>query len=158
MFSPDGRWVAYQSNESGRLEVYVRPFPGPGGQWQISTRGGIQPRWSTNGKELYYIAVDGTLMAAANAVRGAALEPGVPAALFQPRIFGGGTNANNKQQYDIASDGRFLINITTDDAAASPITLLQNWHPPANQVLQQTVPQIIAGCFLSGWCVGLPSM
>jgi hypothetical protein len=69
-------------------------------------------------------------MASAIAVKGAALEPGVPAVLFQTRIWGGGTNANNKQQYDVASDGRLLINIATEDAAASPITLLMNWKPP----------------------------
>jgi Tol biopolymer transport system component len=130
VFSPDGKWVAYQSNESGRLEIYVRPFPGPGGQWQISTAGGIQPRWSRDGKALYYIDPDGKLMAATVAVKGAALEPGVPAVLFQTRIWGGGTNAGNKQQYDVASDGRFLINITAEDDITSPITLLQNWHPP----------------------------
>jgi eukaryotic-like serine/threonine-protein kinase len=132
VFSPDGKWIAYQSNESGRIEIYVRPFPGPGGQWQISTAGGIQPRWSHDGKELYYIAPDEKLMAAAIAVKAVALEPGVPVALFQTRIWGGGTNANNKQQYDVTADGRFLINITTEDDAASPITLLQNWRPPSN--------------------------
>ena len=63
-FSPDGRWVAYHSNESGRHEVYVQPFPGPGGKWQISTSGGIEPRWRRDGKELFYIAPDGKLMAA----------------------------------------------------------------------------------------------
>jgi len=65
VFSPDGRWVAYQSNESGRDEIYVRPFPGPGGQWQVSTAGGSDPRWRPDGKELYYLAPDLKLMAAA---------------------------------------------------------------------------------------------
>ena len=62
-FSPDGRWVAYQSNESGRYEVYVQPFPGPGGKWQVSTDGGIAPRWRRDSKELFYIAPNGKLMA-----------------------------------------------------------------------------------------------
>src|ERR1019366_755361 len=53
-FSPDGRWMAYMSNESGRSEVYVQPYPGPGGKWQISTDGGMDPRWSANGRELTY--------------------------------------------------------------------------------------------------------
>src|SRR5260370_34481237 len=57
-FSPDGKWVAYQSNESGRYEIHVRPFPGPGGQWQVSTSGGISPRWRGGGEELYYISPD----------------------------------------------------------------------------------------------------
>ena len=85
-FSPDGHWVAYQSDESGRHEIYVRPFPGPGGQWQISTTGGKDPRWRPDGKELYYIAPDSRLMAAPIASSGTALQPGLPTALFQPRI------------------------------------------------------------------------
>lgn len=75
-FSPDGHWVAYHSNESGPYQVYMRPFPGPGGQWQVSTSGGIQARWRPDGKELYYIAPDGKLMAASIQVKGTALEPG----------------------------------------------------------------------------------
>jgi Uma2 family endonuclease len=126
-FSPDGRWVAYQSNESRRDEVYVRPFPGAAGQWQISTSGGSQARWRADGKELYYIDPDGKLMAAPIAVKGGTLEPGTPMALFQTRIFGGG--ASTGQQYDVARDGRFLINTVLDDAA-SPITLILNWKPP----------------------------
>jgi Tol biopolymer transport system component len=63
-FSPDGRWVAYQSNESGRNEVYVAPFPGPGGKWQVSTAGGTFPRWRNDGRELYYLAPDNRLMTA----------------------------------------------------------------------------------------------
>jgi Tol biopolymer transport system component len=128
-FSPDGHWVAYQSNESGPYEIYVRPFPGPGGQWQVSTSGGIQARWRPDGKELYYIAPDGKLVAASIKVNGAGVEPGVPAALFQTRIWGGGTNATQGPQYDVASDGRFLFNIATEDAPAAPITLLLNWKP-----------------------------
>jgi serine/threonine protein kinase len=130
-FSPDGRWIAYQSNESGRYDIFVRPFPGPGGQWQVSTLGGIQVRWRRDGKELYYIAPDGGLMAVPIAVNGATLEPGPSVRLFQTRIWGGGTNANQRQQYDVAPDGRFLINVTTEDERTSPITLLLNWKPPA---------------------------
>ena len=119
-----------QSTESGQYEIYVRPFPGPGGQWQVSTSGGIQPRWRPDGRELYYVAPDGTLMAAGVAVRGAAFEPGIPVGLFQPRIWGGGTN-NNRQQYDVADDGRFLVNVAIGDESTVPITLLMNWTPPA---------------------------
>jgi eukaryotic-like serine/threonine-protein kinase len=128
-FSPDGHWVAYHSNESGSYEIYVRPFPGPGGQWQVSTSGGIQARWSPEGKQLYYIAPDGKLMSSSITVNGAAVEPGVPVALFQTQIWGGGTNATQGQQYDVAPDGRFLINIATEDTSAAPITLLLNWKP-----------------------------
>src|SRR5262249_35752586 len=58
-FSPDGRWVAYETNESGRFEIVVQPFPVPTGKWQVSTAGGMQPRWRADGKELYFIAPDG---------------------------------------------------------------------------------------------------
>jgi serine/threonine protein kinase len=127
IFSPDGKWVAYQSNESGRFEIYVRPFPGPGGQWQVSTGGGTSPRWRADGKELYYIAPDDKLMAAAVTAQGATFVPGTPAALFQTHI----AQRPNRPQYDVARDGRFLIDTELDDASTEPIHLLLNWHPPA---------------------------
>ena len=70
MFSPDGRWIAYQSNESGRAEVFVRPFPGPGGKWQISTGGGRFPRWSQKRHELFYLAPDNRIMVVSYTVDG----------------------------------------------------------------------------------------
>jgi serine/threonine protein kinase/Tol biopolymer transport system component len=127
-FSPDGHWVAYQSNETGRYEIYVRSFPGPAGHQQVSTSGGIQARWRTDGRELYYIAPDGKLMAVSITMHGAAIEPGRPVALFQTRIWGGGTNATQGQQYDVSPDGRFLLNSAIDDVAMAPITLLLNWE------------------------------
>jgi eukaryotic-like serine/threonine-protein kinase len=130
-FSPDGRWVAYQSNQSGREEVYIRPFPEPGGQWQVSTEGGIWPRWRRDGKELYYIAPDARLTAVPITSKGGTLEPGTPIPLFQTRIVGAGTDPGLQAEYDVAPDGRFLINTALADAA-SPITLIQNWKPPAN--------------------------
>ena len=119
--------MAYGSNESGRYEIYVRPFPKADGQWQMSTAGGIWPRWRPNSKELYYIAPDGRLIAVPIAVNGTTLEPGAPVALFQTRIVGGGTNIDLGRQYDVAADGRFLINVTTDEASAEPITVILNW-------------------------------
>ena len=102
-FSPDGRWVAYQSNESGRSEIYVRPFVPPGaagtaagaagGQWQVSTAGGIYPVWRPDGKELYYLNPAGAMMAAPITVAGSTLEPGAPVVLFPTRIVGGGVDA-----------------------------------------------------------------
>ncbi|MGH9253822.1 MAG: protein kinase domain-containing protein [Vicinamibacterales bacterium] len=126
-FSPDGRWVSYVSSESGRNEVYARPFRGSGGQWQISIDGGVQPRWAPNGKELYYIAPDASLMAVPVVVTGDAIEPGTPVVLFQTRI----SNATGlvRMQYDVAPDGRFLINVATDQESLSAITLLLNWTP-----------------------------
>jgi Tol biopolymer transport system component len=127
-FSPDGRWIAYQSNESGRSQVHVQPFPGPGGKWQVSTAGGITPRWRRDGKELFYIAPDGKLMAAPIHTAGQMFDAGVPAALFQTRILGGGTSVYKKQQYVVALDGkRFLIDLSVDESTASPITIVTNW-------------------------------
>jgi Tol biopolymer transport system component len=126
-FSPDGRWVAYESNESGRNEVYVQAFPGPGGKWQVSTGSGIEPRWRRDGKELFYIAPDGKLMAASIQTAGQALEAGAPISLFQTRIVGGG-QSGWRQQYAVAPNGqRFLINITVDESTGSPITIVTNW-------------------------------
>jgi dipeptidyl aminopeptidase/acylaminoacyl peptidase len=133
-FSPDGRWVAYASNESGRVAIYVRPFPGPGGQWQVSTAGGSQPRWRPDGKELFYVAPDGRLMAVPIAV-GAdrqTLEAGAPAPLFPTRLASGGANISlgstlSKPQYAVALDGRFLMNVAVEGATASPITVVLNW-------------------------------
>jgi len=128
-FSPDSRWVAYQSDESGRQEIYVRPFPVRPGQWQISTTGGIQARWRQDGKELYYIDPAGRLLATPITIKGDSIEPGTPVPLFQTRIWGG-TTSTIHQQYAVASDGRFLINTILDDAL-TPITLIQNWNPPS---------------------------
>jgi Tol biopolymer transport system component len=134
-FSPDGRWVAYHSNESGRPEVWVRPFVPPGeadatagARWQVSTAGGIFPVWRPDGKELYYLSPSGAMMAASITVTGATLEPGAPVMLFATRIVGGGIDAQQGRQYDIARDGRFLINMEQETGDA-PITLLQNWDP-----------------------------
>lgn len=129
LFSPDGDWVAYQSSESSRAEIYVRPFPGPGGQWQVSTAGGAGPRWRNDGKELYWIAPDAKLMAAPISVTGSSIQPGAPVALFQTRIYLGGTEQPNRGQYNVAPDGRFLINtVLSSDDAVMPITIVQNWR------------------------------
>ena len=132
-FSPNGRWVAYHSNASGSgsYEVYVRSFPGPGDEVLVSTMGGLYPRWGPEGTELYYLAPDGTLMAAPIAVSGATLEPGRPVPLFHTRIVGGGADVNLGMNYDVARDGRFLINTILEGTAATPITLLLNWRPDA---------------------------
>jgi Tol biopolymer transport system component len=134
-FSPDGRWVVFQSNESGRAEIYIRPFSESGtsasgaGQWQVSTAGGAQPRWSRDGREVYWIAPDAKLMAAPITVSGNSVEPGTPVVLFQTRIFLGGLEEPHRGQYAIAPDGRFLINTVLDDAASPPITVVHNWQP-----------------------------
>jgi serine/threonine-protein kinase len=78
MFSPDGRWIAYVSNESGQFEVFVRPFPGPGGKWQISTAGGLQPAWSRTRRELFYVAPDNRIMVVSYAVEGDSFKADKP--------------------------------------------------------------------------------
>ena len=129
-FSPDGRWVAYGSDESGLAEIYLRPFPASSGQWQVSTLGGVTPRWRRDGKELYYISPDAKLMAVPVFGTGTAPEIGTPMALFQTHIVNGGANvAGVPWQYDVAPDGRFLINVVMGDAGAAPITVIQNWAP-----------------------------
>ncbi len=131
-FSPNGRWVTYLSNQSGRYEVYVRPFfesdEAPSAYWQVSMTGGIQPRWNPNGREVHYIAPDGQLMAVPIRETGNTLEPGRPTALFPPGVFGL-DEVDAGLQYDIARDGRFLLNAESDDP--SPITVIVNWAPQA---------------------------
>ena len=143
-FSPDGRWVAYQSDASGRDEVYVRPFVPPtpgasadtpgagGGQWLVSAAGGIMPVWRPDGKALYYLNPAGDMMTVSLTVVGATLAPGAPVVLFPTRIVGGGVDAQAGRQYDIAPDGRFLIN-TELPGDAAPITLIQHWTPEAKR-------------------------
>ena len=131
-FSPNGRWVAYQSNESGRFDIYARPFSGPGGPWQVSTTGGVSPRWRADGKELFYVAPDGNLMAVPIVAQETTFEAGTPTPLFHARIvnYGTGTITSLRSQYDVAPDGRFLMNVATDDSAPLPITVIVNWKPP----------------------------
>jgi hypothetical protein len=122
-FSPDGRWIAYRSDESGRGEVYVAPFPGSGGKWQISTGGGIYPRWRRDGTEILYFTPDNRLMAAAVNGKGRSFEVGVVKPLF-------GTRApiGFRYPYDVSADGqRFLINTVPEQATSSPITVVVNW-------------------------------
>ena len=122
-FSPDGRWVAYASDESGRYEIYVQSFPQLGGKRQVSTAGGFAPRWRGDGRELFYHAPDGKLMAAP--VRaGTGFESDAPVPLFEFRAGGNLTNT----YYDVTSDGqRFLLSTVPDAPAVVPITLLINW-------------------------------
>ncbi len=124
-FSPDGKWVSYASNESGKWEVYVTSFPEAHGKWQISNAGGIQPRWRRDGKELFYLSPDNKLMSVP-VKTGANFDAGTPAALFQayPREFG----ATSEQFfYDVSKDGqKFLIN-TQLKSAKTPVSVILNW-------------------------------
>ena len=105
--SPDGRWLAFVSNESGTLEVYVQPFPASGARWNISTNGGAQPAWHRDGKELFYMSGDKRLVAV-EVKAGTSFEPGARNVLFQTRVSG---LVNARNHYVVSKDGqRFLIN------------------------------------------------
>jgi Tol biopolymer transport system component len=126
-FSPDGHWIAYESNRSGQSEIYVHPFPGPGREQQISTNGGAQVRWPRNAKELFYVALDGRLMAVPIQIT-SAIEAGDPVPLFKMRI-ADVVQSTNTQEYVVSADGqRFLVSTVIEDAL-SPITLILNWKP-----------------------------
>jgi hypothetical protein len=131
-FSPDVRWIAYTSDESGTFEVYVRRFPDGNGKWLVSTHGGAQPRWRRDGKELYYLALDGKLMAADVKATASALETGRPHALFDTGIRASFFERRN--QYLVARDGqRFLVNVSAEDENPSPITVVLNWDATRRQ-------------------------
>jgi hypothetical protein len=127
--SPDGRWLAYYSDESGRFEVYVRRFPVTEEKWQVSTRGGIWPYWRGDGKEIYYISADAVLMAAPVS-GGPTFSVGAPQPLFQTRL----RVWTVARQYAASRDGqRFLMIYPTQDPAASPMNVLLNWQAPAER-------------------------
>jgi hypothetical protein len=131
--SPDSRWIAYTSDESGQREVYVRPFPSGEGKWKISTAGGEQPRWRGDGKELLYVAADGKMNAVALKTAAGSkpsFEPGVPAPLFDSHISGNGGSNQDPFQYDVTADGkRFLVMTPAGGAASSPpLTVVMNWQ------------------------------
>jgi hypothetical protein len=123
------RWVAYSSDESGLWQVYVQPFPKGSGKFQVSTNGGLAPRWRGDGKELFYLAPDGNLMAVEIRLS-PRFEAEVPKALFMTHVYAGPSAGLNVFRYAVAADGkRFLINtqMQTSESNASPITVVLNW-------------------------------
>jgi Tol biopolymer transport system component len=122
VFSPDGRWVAFVSNQSGPSEVYVVPFPEPSGRWQVSTGGGTVPRWRGDSREIFYLSPTNEMMAVEVNGRGTSFEVGKPRMLFSAQPQGGA------YPYDVTRDGqRFLIATSREAAAAAPLTLVVNW-------------------------------
>jgi hypothetical protein len=131
-FSPDGKWVAYASNETGKWEIYVTSFPQPRGKWQVSVGGGEQPRWRGDGRELFYLSSDSKMMAVP-VTTGVNFEARTPVALFQaaPRqpipIF-------DLFAYDVSRDGqRFLINTQVKQAESAPMSIVMNWTAKLNK-------------------------
>jgi Tol biopolymer transport system component len=124
VFSPDGAWIAYASNEGGRRDVYVRPFPGTGGKRQISRDGGNQPVWRADGRELFYLGIDGSMMAVPIDLA-RTLTNGVPQAIFRTAvpIFN-----DSRGQYAVTKDGkRFLTTAPLQQPGVTPLTVIVNW-------------------------------
>ncbi len=132
-FSPDGRFFAYESNESGRYEIYVTTFPEPDQRWQISREGGTQPLWRSDGEELFYVSAEGKLMAVmAKTVSG--FEDSLPEELLELPIVPGYTH---RRGYAVAADGkRFLVITPVGGAALAPVTVILNWF----EELKRLVP------------------
>jgi len=131
-FSPNGKWVAYASNETGKWEIYVTSFPEPRGKWQVSTGGGEQPRWRGDGKELFYLSSDDKMMAAP-VTTGANFDASTPVALFQaaPRQ---PVPIYDLFVYDVSRDGqRFLIITEVKQAESAPISIVLNWTAKLNK-------------------------
>lgn len=124
-FSPDGKWVAYTSNESGTWQVYVRRFPDTGDKWPVSTSGGAQPRWRRDGRELFYISADKKLMAVEVKMDGAAFEASVPKALFDLRV--PGVLPGPWNWYTVSKDGQRFLVVTNLEEATAPTTVVLNW-------------------------------
>ncbi len=121
--SPNGRWVAYTSNQSGRSEVYVQNFPPSEGKWQISMMGGTEPSWRADGKELFFAGAD-KLFAMQVRTDSPVFEPGVVKPLFDVRL----EKTVRRSRYHAAGNGRrFLVNVPVE--SSSPITVSTNWLP-----------------------------
>jgi hypothetical protein len=125
-FSPNTRWVAYASDESGRFEVYVRPFPAASGQTLISIAGGTQPEWRRDGKELFYISADGKLTAVPVTTDGVTFSAGTSHALFD--VEAPEPNPPYPTNYAVTADGqRFLVNTVVDQPTRAALTVILNW-------------------------------
>src|SRR5262249_47192044 len=123
-FSPDGKWIAYDSNASGAFEVYIRAFPSSAGAWQISNRGGGNPRWRADGKELFYMSLDSKMMAATIRTTDVGVRGDTPHELFATLAL-----PSVQHSYDVSADGqRFLISPQVEGRnIVPPLTVIVNW-------------------------------
>lgn len=122
-FSPDGKWVAYRSFETGQGEIFVQDFPPSGGRWQVSPAGGSEPQWRRDGKELFYLEA-GRLMALDIGATGHTFEAGIPHPLFDVRLQRSGRNS-----YVVSPDGeKFLMNVAPAESSATGFFLVTGWN------------------------------
>jgi serine/threonine-protein kinase len=122
--SPDGRWLAYHSNESGPFQIYVRPYPKvEQGRWQVSTDGGTAPLWSPDGRELFYVATDGHLMAVPVTLS-SSFTWGKAAQLFDTRPYNVSEQGRN---YDVSHDGQRFVVVKNPSGSDSRLQVVENW-------------------------------
>jgi dipeptidyl aminopeptidase/acylaminoacyl peptidase len=128
-FSPDGKWIAYQSDEAGHAEIYVQPFRGTGSKQRVSITGGTQVRWRNDGRELFYVDTTNRLTAVpVSRTADGELTFGQPATLFETRLYG--AVGVSRQQYVPTPDGQRFLIVSVDEATtATPLTLILNWTP-----------------------------
>jgi eukaryotic-like serine/threonine-protein kinase len=129
-FSPDGKWLAYANNATGRQEIYIQPFPSGAGRWQVSTAGGTSPNWRKDGKELFFISLDSQMMAVDVSQKGAGLQLGAPHVLFKaaPTVRG------SSGPYTVSADGKkFVMNTVAQQSITEPLTLITNWTADLKQ-------------------------
>lgn len=139
VFSPDGRWMAYASNESGVYEIYVRPFPGPGGRWKISAGGGYVPMWARNRRELFYETNDNRIMVTDYTVTGDTFQAGKPRLWSKVQVLGTGLAYN----VDLAPDGKRLVVFPKPDfhqAGPVQVTFLLNFFDELRRKVPVTRP------------------
>ena len=131
-FSPDGKWIAYASDETGSFEVFVSRFPASaGGKWQVSTAGGEQPQWRVDGKELFYISPDRKLMSVSVQTDDDIFRMGVPVSLFQTRLISNVASPSlwERNEYVVTANGqRFLMEAAAEEQEPSTITVILNWQ------------------------------
>jgi dipeptidyl aminopeptidase/acylaminoacyl peptidase len=121
--SPDGHWLLYSSDESGKSQIYVLPLVGSRGKWQVSTDGGTRARWKADGKQIYYVAPDSKLMSVDVSAHGDEFTAVVPRLLFPTNY-----KRLNGNQYDVSADGkRYLVKTPIEQNGIAPLTLVQNW-------------------------------
>jgi serine/threonine protein kinase/Tol biopolymer transport system component len=133
-FSPDEKWIAYVSNETGVAEVYAQSFPPSGGKWQLSSGGGVTPRWRRDGKELFYLAPDRKIMSVDVGTNGTALDHTPPKALFETTVDAVNTVATNR--YDVSADGQRFLVAPVDEARSERITIVVNWSQALKRIAQ----------------------